>query len=438
MRSYIAIVGRPNVGKSTLFNQITHSTKALVDNLPGVTRDRLYADVEWNEKKFVIIDTAGFSDDQNDPLTKDIRENLDLGVQEADILMCVFNAKDGLTPGDIAIVDYLRRIQKPTLYIVNKVDTPKHESLLPDFYSLGQGTLYPISAAHRSGIDDVMDALSELIPLDTENPADENNNMIRISVMGRPNVGKSSLINRLLATDRVLVSEMPGTTRDAVDIDFTFQNKAYRLIDTAGIRKKTSVYEKLEKLSVIKSLKAIEQCHIALMVIDASEGVTGQDIAVGSYIAEQQRGTIIVLNKWDIATKGKNALTEYTHATRDRMKFLSFAPIVNVSALTGQNVLKIFNLANQVYNEYNTHISTSQVNKMFHEAFTSHPPPAYKHRPVKCYYATQSRVRPPTFLCFVNKAEGIAVSYGRYLVNQIRLKSKLKQTPVKIIFKNKS
>ena len=435
MKSYVVIVGRPNVGKSTLFNRISRSPKALVDDLAGVTRDRIYAEAEWNGKYFTLVDTGGFSVFDDDPFVSIIRDQVLLAMQEADVVLCMFNGQEGLTPADITIAERLRHMSKPIFYLVNKIDDPKHETFLSEFYQLGINKLYPISAAHGTGVNNVMDALTEIIP--QEEKSSEPEEIIRLAVLGRPNAGKSSLINRILDSDRLLVSEIPGTTRDAVDIAFTIHDKDYQFIDTAGIRRKKATRQKLEKISIVKALKALERCHIALLVIDASQGIVDQDMAIASYIAERGRACIIVLNKWDLVPNVSNAVSKYVQLVRNRFPFMAFAPVLTTSALTGKRVFRLFGLANEVYQQYNKQIGTSPLNKMFQEIFAAHPPSRYKGRLVKCYYATQIRVRPPTFVCFVNRPEGIHIPYKRYISNQIRTKSGLDKTPIRIIFRKR-
>jgi GTP-binding protein len=435
MKSYVVIVGRPNVGKSTLFNRIARSQRALVDNLAGVTRDRIYAEAEWNGKYFTLIDTGGFSVFDGDPFVSIIRDQVLSAIQEADVVLFVFDGQEGLTPADITLAERLRHISKPIFYLVNKIDDPKHEIILSEFYQLGVDKLYPISAVHGTGVSNMMDALTEIIP--QQKKSSEPEGMIRLAVLGRPNAGKSSLINRILDSDRLLVSEIPGTTRDSVDIAFTIHNRGYQFIDTAGIRRKKTTRQKLEKISIIKALKALDRCHIALLVVDASQGIVDQDVAIGRYIAERYRGCVIVLNKWDLAPNLSDAVSRYIQLVRNRLHFLTFAPVLTTSALTGKRVLKLFDLANKVYQQYNRHIGTAPLNRMFQEIFAAHTPPRYKGRRVKCYYVTQTRVRPPTFVCFVNMPDGIPMPYERYIIHQIRAQSGLDKTPVRILFRKR-
>jgi GTP-binding protein len=435
MKSYVVIIGRPNVGKSTLFNRIVRSRKALIDDFAGVTRDRIYAEAEWNGKYFTLVDTGGFSVFDEDPFVGIIRDQIFSAMQGADAVLFMLNGKEGLTPVDITIAEHLRRVSKPILYVVNKIDDPKHETMLPEFYQLGVDKLYPISAAHGTGVSDLMDELAETLPREEEPKEPEG--MIRLAVLGRPNAGKSSLINRILNSDRLLVSEIPGTTRDAVDTVFNIANKCYQLIDTAGIRRKKATSQKLEKISIIKALRALDRCHIAILMIDASVGIVDQDISIARYIAERGRGCIIVLNKWDLAPNVSGAVASYVNLVRERFNFLAFAPILTTSALTGKRVFKLFDLADEVYEQYNIRIETSPLNRMFREIFDSQAPPRHKSRLVKCYYATQIRVRPPTFVCFVNIPDGLPASYKRYIINQLRTKSGLGKTPIRVIFRKR-
>ncbi len=435
MKSYVVIIGRPNVGKSTLFNRIVRSRKALIDDFAGVTRDRIYAEAEWNGKYFTLIDTGGFSVFDEDPFVGIIRDQILAAIQEADAVLFMLNGKEGITPVDITIAELLRNVSKPTLYVVNKIDDPKHETMLSEFYQLGIDKLYPISATHGTGVGYVMDALAEILPQEEEPKEPEG--MIRLAVLGRPNAGKSSLINRILDSDRLLVSEIPGTTRDAVDTVFNINNKCYQLIDTAGIRRKKATRQKLEKISIIKALKALDRCHIAILMIDASVGIVDQDIAIARYIANRGRGCIIVLNKWDLAPNVSDAVSSYVNLVRERFKFLTFAPVLTTSALTGKRVFKLFDLANEVYEQYNVRIGTSRLNGMFREIFASQAPPRHKGRLVKCYYATQIRVRPPTFVCFVNIPDGLPASYKRYIINQLRAKSGLGKAPIRVMFRKR-
>ena len=434
MKPIVAIVGRPNVGKSTLFNRITRSRKALVDDSPGVTRDRNYGDARWGDVSFTLVDTGGFSDFQSEEFGHLVRYQVIQAIEEADEIVMLFDGRQGPTPIDTDLVHQLRRSSKPVFYGVNKIDGPRHESVLSDFSVLGVDPLYPVSAEHGYGMHDLMDALTAALPRSTPEAASHR---IRLAVIGRPNVGKSSLINRLLGDERLLVSEIPGTTRDAVDTICKVNNKEYMLIDTAGIRRKGRVRKKLEKFSIIKALRSLNRCDIALVMMDAVEGVTDQDANIAGYALERGRACIILLNKWDLVEKDSKTAVQYVNTVRDRLKFLSFAPMLTISALTGQRAFKIFDWVDSVYGQYTTRISTGRLNRVFEAIINQHQPPAYRGRRIKFYYATQVSVGPPRFVCFVNFPEGIHFSYERYVINKLREKLGLDGTPIRLIFRKR-
>ena len=344
MKPVVAIVGRPNVGKSTFFNRVTRTRDAIVDNFPGVTRDRHYKDASWDDVEFTLVDTGGFI--EGDDFDIGIRFQIHQAIEDADVIILMLDGKGGISPFDKDMVSILRGITKPVLYAVNKIDGIEKEVNLYDFYSLGLDKIYPISAEHRYGINDFLDALVLAFPKSITEPSeDENKDIIKLAVVGRPNVGKSSLINRILGENRHLVSEVPGTTRDAVDSLYTDNGKSYLLIDTAGIRRKGKVSKKIEKFSIIKALKSLDRCDVALVVMDASEGVTDQDINIAGYAFERRCGCVLLLNKWDIVEKETRTEKIYFEELRMQAKFLSFAPALTISALTGQRVKKVFKLA---------------------------------------------------------------------------------------------
>jgi GTP-binding protein len=434
MKPIVAIVGRPNVGKSTLFNKMTRSRNALVDDAPGVTRDRIYGDAQWDEVAFTVVDTGGFSEFHSEQYVPLVRYQVIQAIEEADAVIMLFDGREGVTPVDTDLVHRLRQSNKPVFYGVNKIDGPSHESLLSDFSVLGVDPLYPISAEHRYGIGDLMDALTAVLPQATpETPADR----IRLAVIGRPNVGKSSFINRLLGDERLLVSDLPGTTRDAVDTICKVRGEEYVLIDTAGIRRKKLVREKLEKFSIMKALKSLNRCHIALVMMDAVQGVTDQDVRIAGYVWERGRACIILLNKWDLVEKDPTTAKRHVDAVRERLKFLSFAPIWTISALTGQRTLKIFDSVKMVYEQYTMRVTTGRLNRIFETIIGRHEPAMYRGRRIKFYYSTQTSVAPPTFVCFVNDPEGIHFSYERYMVNQLREALALDKTPLRLMFRKR-
>lgn len=430
----IAIVGRPNVGKSTLFNRIRRRWQALVDDLPGLTRDRNYAQANWEGKTFTIVDTAGFVSQEFKELDEQTREQIHFAVEEADLILFVADGKTGLHPEDKALVDLLRRTSKPVYYAVNKIDGPEQAKNMTEFYELGLDRIHPISAAHGFGIGELMGELLENLPEgETEEP--EQLNEVRVAVVGRPNVGKSTLTNRILGAPRVIVDSVPGTTRDAIDSPFQKDGQCYVLIDTAGIRRKGRTREKLEKISVLKALQSIDRCHVAILMVDAGEGVTDQDLHVAGYIQERSRGCVIGINKWDVIDEDPRQTKLFMERVRERFKFLPFAPILTLSALTGKRVTKVIPTVNEVFQQYNQRITTGQVNRALEQALRGHEPPQVAGRQLKFFYATQASVRPPTFVLFCNRPDGIHFSYERYLTNQFREAFGLTKTPLRLIFR---
>ncbi len=435
MKPIVAIVGRPNVGKSTFFNRVTGTRKALVDDFPGVTRDRHYSDAVWNGVDFTLVDTGGFPDGDEDDFAHKIRSQILQAIEDADVIILLLDGKSGISPFDEDVVRILRPLSQPVFFAVNKIDGVEQEVKLYDFYKLGIKKLYPISAEHRYGITDFLDDLTEILPkTDTE----ETGDVVRLAVVGKPNVGKSSLINRLLGQQRLLVSDMPGTTRDAIDSLCKINEKPYLLIDTAGIRRKARVSKKLEKFSIIKALRSLDRCDVALIVIDAHQGITEQDINIAGYAFDRGCGCIFLLNKWDLVEKDSKTAKEYYDRLRMQAKFLSFAPMTTISALTGQRVFKIFDIVEEVFKQYTLRMGTGQLNKIFEQAILQNEPSLYRGRRLKFYYATQISTRPPTFVCFVNYPDAVHFSYRRYLINQIRGKAGLDKTPIRIIFRKRT
>jgi len=435
MNTLIAIVGRPNVGKSTLFNRLTRSRAALVDDLPGITRDRLYASVEWDSKTFTLVDTGGFDDSEDEPLLQGVRDQVVQAIKEADRIVFMVDGRDGLLPGDERIADVLRRSRKQVFLGVNKLDGPEHQHLTAEFYSLGFDRVYPVSAAHGYGLAAFLTALTE----DLEESAKEEtpDDLTKVAILGRPNVGKSSLINRIVGSQRLLVSELPGTTRDSVDIHFTLRNRHYVLIDTAGIRRKGRVKEKIEKFSVIKALQSLDRCHVAVVLIDASEGVTDQDAHICGYAFERGRGVILALNKWDLVKKDPEKKKRLADTLDRQVSFLSFAPRVYVSALTGERVKALFDEVNLLQGQLFRRIETSIVNKVLTDAVQKNPPPKMGPGRLKFFYATQTGVMPPAFALFANRPDLVHFTYERYLVNQFREQLELNEVPIRLKFKRK-
>ncbi len=435
MKPIIAIVGRPNVGKSTLFNRILGGRKAIVWNEPGVTRDRNYADAEWDGKGFILIDTGGFEPISKDRIFVQMREQCELAMEEADIILFVMDGKEGLMPSDRDIADILRRLNKPVFYIVNKIDHPKDEDKIFEFYGLGIEKIYPISAEHRRGLDELMEEVSHFLLAGEE---EESNEWItRVAVLGRPNVGKSSLINRILGYKRVMVDEAPGTTRDAIDTHFKRDGKHYVLIDTAGIRRKSRISLRLEKYSIMEALRTLDRCDVALLLLDPREGVTDQDARIGGFIHEKGKGCILLVNKWDLIEKDSHTANEFRRRIYDELKYLSYAPILFVSALTGQRVMKVLDMVDHVAEQAKKRIPTSQLNRSLVEWVKRTPPPSFQTHPVKLNYITQVKVKPPTFVISTNFPEGIHFSYERYLMNQIREAFGFEGVPIRLLFKKK-
>jgi len=433
MKPIVAIVGRPNVGKSSFFNRLTRSKDAIVDDFPGVTRDRNYGNVKWDGTEFTLVDTGGFVGEGEDEFADQIRFQIIQAVEDADVIVLMLDGKGGMSPFDADLVALLRSVRKPVFYAVNKVDgLEQEEDRLYDFYALGLDNLCPVSAEHGYGVNDFLDQVVASLPKSALISEEER---ISIAVVGRPNVGKSSLINQILGQDRLVVSDVPGTTRDAVDSICEINGKSYRLVDTAGIRRKGKVSRKLEKFSVIKALKSLERCDVAFVIIDAHEGITDQDMSIAGYAHGRGCGCVMLLNKWDIVEKDSKTAKRYYEDLRIRAKFLSFAPVMTISALTGLRVPKIFRMADAVYEQYVTRIGTGQLNKILETATHRNEPSLHKGKRLKFYYATQVSAKPPTFVCFVNYPEAVHFSYKRYLINQIREAAGLDKTPIRVIFR---
>jgi GTP-binding protein len=435
MKPIVAIVGRPNVGKSTFFNRITRSRNAIVDDFPGVTRDRNYGDATWNDVVFTLVDTGGFLSDDKDDFANEIRFQVLQAIEDADVIILLLDGKVGISPYDRDIIEILRTTEKPVFYAVNKIDGLEQETNLYDFYSLGIKKLYPVSAEHRYGVHDFLDDLILAFP---KYDSVQTEDMIKLAVVGRPNVGKSSLINRILGEKRLLVSDIPGTTRDAIDSVCNINGKPYLLIDTAGIRRKGKVSKKIEKFSIIKALRSLDRCDVALIVMDADEGITEQDINIAGYAFERKCSCIMLLNKWDLVEKDSKTAKKYYEQLKIESKFLSFAPAITISALTGLRVPRIFTYVNEVYNQYATRIKTGQLNRIMELAIKKNEPSLFRGKRLKFYYAAQVTAKPPTFVCFVNYPDAVHFSYKRYLINQIRERAGLDKTPIRLLFRRRT
>ena len=435
MSAIVAIVGRPNVGKSTLFNRILGRRQAIVEDFPGVTRDRNYAIVNRFDRPFTLIDTGGFEPASEDRLLTQMREQSQLAIEEADVILCLFDGPEGLTPADREMAAMLRQIEKPVLFVINKVDGPTQEAAATDFFALGIDELVTVSAEHGLGVADLMDRVLELLPGAAPVRADDDET--RLAIIGRPNVGKSSLVNRLLGYERMVANPVAGTTRDSVDTPFAYNRRRYVLIDTAGIRRKGRVAQKIEKYTVIQALKALDRADIALMVLDAREGITEQDLTVAGYAYERGRAVVLVINKWDLVPKDHTTAGHYIKNLREAFKFLPEVPIHLVSALTGLRVSKIMADVEKVSDEYRRTIKTAALNKVLEQAQKAHQPPIYHGKRLHFFYMTQTATRPPSFIIFVNKAEGVHFSYRRYLTNCLRQAFGFAGCPIRLHFEDR-
>ncbi len=433
----VAIVGRPNVGKSTFFNYIVGKRISIVEDTPGVTRDRVYAEGNWRGRNFTLIDTGGIEPKSDDVILSQMREQANLAISMADVIIFITDIKQGLTSADEDIALMLRKSKKPIILVCNKADnygnTPDE---LYEFYNLGLGEPHRVSAVNAIGIGDVLDKIYELLPPKSED--EDDGDIIKVAVIGKPNVGKSSLVNKILGENRVIVSDIAGTTRDAIDSEFENEFGKYIFIDTAGIRKKNKVEEKIEKYSVSRSLLAVERADVCLLMIDAKDGVTEQDTKIAGEAHEAGKGIIIVINKWDEYEKDTGTLEKYKKDVYDKLSYLSYAPIIFISAKTGQRVNKLFELINMVASQNAMRVTTSVLNQVLNEAIAIVQPPTDKGRRLKVFYMTQGSTKPPTFVVFVNDKKLFHFSYERYLINQIRKEFGLTGTPVRMIVREKS
>lgn len=432
----VAIIGRPNVGKSTFFNYIVGSRISIVEDTPGVTRDRIYGESNWRGRSFTLIDTGGIEPEKDDVILTQMRLQANIAIDIADVIIFLTDVRKGVTAADKEIALMLKRSKKPIILVCNKADSfQKFQSDIYEFYELGIGDPMPVSASNAQGIGDVLDKVYEELPENkNENEDDER---IKVAVIGKPNVGKSSLINKILGENRNIVSNIAGTTRDAIDSYYENDNGKYIFIDTAGIRRKSKVTEKIEKYSVLRSLFAIERADVCLMLIDANEGVTEQDAKIAGEAHEAGKGIIIVVNKWDEYEKDTGTLEKYKKAIYEKLSYLSYAPIMFISAKTGQRVDKLFGMINEVAKQNAKRVTTSQLNQVINEAIAIVQPPSDKGKKLKIFYGTQASTKPPTFVIFVNQKSLFHFSYERYLVNQIRKEFGMQGTPIRIIVREK-
>ncbi len=432
----VAIVGRPNVGKSTLFNRLVGGRTAIVEDTAGVTRDRIYQDTDWTDRIFTLIDTGGMDFiSKDDTILGQVRKQVQMAVQEADVIIFLVDGRVGLTSDDAKLAEMLRRSQKPVILVVNKIEDYSKPDSIYDFYSLGLGEPLPISAAHGMNTGDLLDNVVSAFPSQQEE--EENPDTIKIAFVGRPNVGKSSLVNVILGHDRSIVSQIPGTTRDAIDTPFENNGQKYILIDTAGMRRKRSIDENTERYSVIRALRAIDRCDVALLVIDAITGLTEQDKRIAGYIRESGKGTVLVVNKWDLVEKDGKTINKYEKTIRSGLAFMQYVPLIFVSALTKQRVNKILELVEYVADQQSRRISTSVLNEVISEAIQLTPPPTDKGRRLKVIYCTQPGIKPPTFVFFVNDPELMHFSYRRHLENVIRENFGFEGSPLRFVIKRR-
>ena len=432
----VAIIGKPNVGKSTFFNYIVGSRISIVEDTPGVTRDRVYAETNWRGRNFTVVDTAGIEPESEDIIVSQMREQAKIAIDIADVILFLTDIKQGVTAADQEIALMIKKSKKPVVLVCNKADNMSRDrNEIYEFYNLGLGEPYPVSAANALGIGDVLDAIYESFPEKKE--GEDEDDRIKVAVIGKPNVGKSSLINKILGENRTIVSSIAGTTRDAIDTEYENQYGKYVLIDTAGIRRKSKVTESIEKFSIMRTLLAIERADVCLMMIDANEGVTEQDAKIAGEAHEAGKGIIIVVNKWDEYEKETGTLEKYKKEVYNKLSYLSYAPIIFISAKTGQRVDKLFSMINHVAEQNAMRISTAVLNQVINEAIALVQPPTDKGRRLKILYGTQASTKPPTFVIFVNNKELFHFSYERYLVNQIRKEFGLEGTPVRIIVREK-
>lgn len=432
----VAVVGRPNVGKSTFFNYIAGKRISIVEETPGVTRDRIYAEVEWRNRKFTLIDTGGIEPYTEDEIMQQMKRQAEIAIETAEVIVFMVDGKEGMTASDKEVATMLRKTKKPVIVVVNKIDRvgdPPPE--VYEFYNLGMGDMMTISSVHGLGMGDLLDEIYRYFPEEQDEEYDED--VIKVAVIGKPNVGKSSFINKVLGEERVIVSDIPGTTRDAIDTYVEREAQKYVFIDTAGIRKRSKINESIEKYSTVRSWAAIERADVCLIMIDAVDGVTEQDTKIAGYAHEQGKASVIVINKWDLVDKSTGTLEEYRKVVHENLGFMTYAPVLFISAKTGQRINKVFELIKYVADQSAFRISTGMLNDLVNESIAMVQPPSDKGKRLKIYYMTQAGVKPPTFVIFINDMELMHYSYERYLENQLRKSFGFEGTPIRFIHREK-
>lgn len=437
MKPTVAVVGRPNVGKSTLFNKITGKRISIVEDTPGITRDRIYAEAEWCGREFTLIDTGGIEPSSKDIILSQMREQANMAIEMADVILFMVNVREGMTAADKEVAAMLQKCGRPVLLVCNKVDNPGNPPMeMYEFYNLGVGDPYPISSIHGLGVGDLLDDVVSYFP--PEDETDEEEDVIHVAIVGKPNAGKSSLVNHILGENRVIVSDIAGTTRDAIDSRYEKDGQKYVLIDTAGMRKRGKINIDVERYSVARALGAVDRADVCLILIDATEGITEQDTKIAGYVHEAGKASIVVVNKWDLVEKETNTMNNFKNRVKEGLNFMMYAPSVYISAKTGQRVDTLFDAIKEVLAQNSKRISTGVLNDVINEAIAMVQPPSDKGKRLKIYYATQASIKPPTFVLFVNNAELAHYSYIRYLENQLRAKFGFEGTPIKFIIREKN
>ena len=437
MKPVVAVVGRPNVGKSTLFNKIAGKRISIVEDTPGVTRDRIYAEAEWCGRGFTLIDTGGIEPDSKDIILSQMRQQANMAIDMADVILFMVNVREGMTAADKEVAAMLQKCGRPVILVCNKVDNPGNPPMeMYEFYNLGVGEPYPVSSIHGLGVGDLLDEVVSHFP--TEDELEEEDDLIHVAIVGKPNAGKSSLVNRILGENRVIVSDIAGTTRDAIDSTYEKDGQKYVFIDTAGMRKRGKINEDVERYSVARALGAVDRADVCLILIDATEGITEQDTKIAGYVHDQGKASIVVVNKWDLVEKETNTMKNFSNRVKEGLNFMMYAPSMYISALTGQRVDGLFEGIKEVLSQNSKRISTGVLNDVINEAIAMVQPPSDKGKRLKIYYATQAGIKPPTFVLFVNNAELAHYSYIRYLENQLRAKFGFEGTPIKFIIREKN